>query len=85
VSAGDGHALLHGQGLVATWTGDPPGWIRPDLRAVLGWHYSFGSLQATLTLRSLDDGSSRSIAVDARPALRHANQPEHAGVQEVAR
>lgn len=66
---GQSYALLRGQRLVATWTGDSPGWIRPDLRAIMGWHRSHGSLQATLTLRSLDDGSLRTIAVDARPAL----------------
>lgn len=63
------YALVRGQRLVVAWTGDPPGWIRPDLRALVGWHRRYGSLQATLTLRSLDDGTERSLAVDATPAL----------------
>jgi hypothetical protein len=68
------YSLLHDQRLVATWTGDPPGWIRLDLRAVVGWNYRIGVLEATLTLRSLDDGGLRSITVDARPALIHARR-----------
>ncbi|MCC5886076.1 MAG: hypothetical protein JJT88_06530 [Gammaproteobacteria bacterium] len=63
------HGLVRAERVVATWTGDPPGWIRPDLNAVVGWHRRFNSLQGTLSLRSLHDGSERSIGVDATRAL----------------
>ena len=62
-------SILRGSRLVSTWTDSAPGWIQPDIRAVVGWQRSHGSLQATLTLRSLDDGALRMWNVDARAAL----------------
>ena len=62
-------AIVRGTRVVSTWTGDELGWIQPDIRAVVGWQRSFGALQATLTLRSLDDGSLRTWEIDARPVL----------------
>ncbi len=65
---GDGrtsYSLLRGTRLLATWTGDPPGFIRPDLRALVSWQdRAHNKLSATLSLRSLDDGTERRIPVD---------------------
>lgn len=69
IDRGSTGALLRGGRLVATWSSPEPGWIRPDIRAFVGWTRSYGSLRATLTLRSLDDGSLRTIPVDATPAV----------------
>jgi hypothetical protein len=74
-SRGPTYAILRGPRLVASWSGDPPGRIRPALRSIVGWHRSLGSLRAVLTLRSLDDGSVRRIAVDAGGALRAIAPP----------
>lgn len=62
-------AILRGGRVVAIWTAETAGLIRPDIRAVVGWYRSGGSLQATFALRSLDDGSSRTWQIDARPVL----------------
>lgn len=66
---GDGrtsYSLLRGTRLLATWTGNEPGFIRPDLRALVGWQdRAYRKLTATLSLRSLDDGTERRVAVDA--------------------
>lgn len=71
---GDGrtsYSLLRGTRLLATWTGDPPGFIRPDLRALVSWQdRAYGKITATLSLRSLDDGTERQIAVDAGVGVR---------------
>lgn len=71
---GDGrtsYTLLRGPRLLATWTGDPPGFIRPDLRALVGWQdRAYRKLTATLSLRSLDDGTERRIPVDPRAAVK---------------
>lgn len=71
---GDGRTsyhLLRGTRLLATWTGNEPGFIRPDLRALVGWQdRAYRKLTATLSLRSLDDGTERRIAVDPRPGVK---------------
>lgn len=71
---GDGrtsYSLLRGTRLLATWTGNEPGFIRPDLRALVGWQdRAHNKLTATLSLRSLDDGTERRIAVDPGAGLK---------------
>lgn len=73
-SLGDGRTsyhLLRGTRLLASWTSDPPGFLRPDLRALVGWQdRAYGKLTATLSLRSLDDGTERRIAVDPGPGVK---------------